>query len=439
MAGGPAHGPPAFREVNRRTPLQSRPVTAPLPDLILYGRPGCHLCEDAHAILDALLVRARGDAACPCPRSSSRNIEDDEAWHAATSSRSPWSPSGDRELELATSAAKIGRFLAEDARRRAGRRERRLHVPRRRGRGPHLVPLALRPAAGARVPRPADRGGGGRPGRPPRAGRPAGRRSATPSSSSPASGPCSRSSAITAAFAGGAIADYIKPLRIIGGAVLVVMGLSLAGILRIPVLERTWRPLDAGASASLATTTGGMSLAPGRGRRGWRPGREQAGRRAVRVRRLVRAGRRVRDRLDAVHRRDPRRDPDDGRHVRGQAPGRAAAGRLHGRPRPPVHPDRRVLRPVPRPRAVPRPARAHRLAGRRPAGRRDRARDDVRHAGAAAAGTSSSLRRCDGRPAPETSSGVAPEPARPPARDRPVLVAPAADGGRRDRASRRWG
>lgn len=66
---------------------------------------------------------------------------------------------------------------------------------------------------------------------------------------------------VTAAFLGGAIADYIRPLRTIGGLVLVVMGLSLAGILRIPLLERTWRPLDAGASASLATTTGGMSLA----------------------------------------------------------------------------------------------------------------------------------------------------------------------------------
>jgi cytochrome c-type biogenesis protein len=70
---------------------------------------------------------------------------------------------------------------------------------------------------------------------------------------------------ITAAFAGGAIADYIKPLRTIGGVVLVVMGLSLAGILKVPMLERTWRPLDAGASASLATTTGGMSLAPADG------------------------------------------------------------------------------------------------------------------------------------------------------------------------------
>ena len=39
------------------------------------------------------------------------------------------------------------------------------------------------------------------------------------------------------------------------------LGLSLAGILRIPALDRTWRPLDAGAAGSLATTTGSIALA----------------------------------------------------------------------------------------------------------------------------------------------------------------------------------
>ncbi len=70
---------------------------------------------------------------------------------------------------------------------------------------------------------------------------------------------------ITAAFAGGAIAAYMEPLRVIGGGILVIMGLSLAGIIKIGFLERTWRPLDAGASAGLATTTGGMALAPAGG------------------------------------------------------------------------------------------------------------------------------------------------------------------------------
>jgi cytochrome c-type biogenesis protein len=70
---------------------------------------------------------------------------------------------------------------------------------------------------------------------------------------------------ITATFAGGVLASYMDELRVIGGVILIVMGLSLAGILRIGVLERTWRPLDAGASAGLATTTGGMALAPAGG------------------------------------------------------------------------------------------------------------------------------------------------------------------------------
>lgn len=70
---------------------------------------------------------------------------------------------------------------------------------------------------------------------------------------------------VTATFAGGLLADFLPALRVIGGLVLVVMGLSLAGLLRVPLLERTWRPLDAGASAGLTTATGGMTLAPAGG------------------------------------------------------------------------------------------------------------------------------------------------------------------------------
>jgi cytochrome c-type biogenesis protein len=86
---------------------------------------------------------------------------------------------------------------------------------------------------------------------------------------------------ITATFVGGALADYMQPLRVIGGAVLVFMGLSMAGIIRVPFLERTWRPLDAGASASLTSMTGGMSLAPaGGGGVGGRVGSRLVGGRA---------------------------------------------------------------------------------------------------------------------------------------------------------------
>jgi cytochrome c-type biogenesis protein len=66
---------------------------------------------------------------------------------------------------------------------------------------------------------------------------------------------------VTATFAGGFLVDYLPLLRQVGGILLIVMGLSLAGILRIPVLERTWRPLDASAQASLAAATGTVALA----------------------------------------------------------------------------------------------------------------------------------------------------------------------------------
>ena len=85
---------------------------------------------------------------------------------------------------------------------------------------------------------------------------------------------------VSAAFAGGAIADFIRPLRILGGSVLVVMGLSLAGLIHIPVLERTWRPLDSGATASLTGMTGGMTLAAADGGSGSRLGTRLVGERA---------------------------------------------------------------------------------------------------------------------------------------------------------------
>jgi len=87
-------------------------VTAPLPDLLLYGRPGCHLCEDAHAMLDGLLAHRRSQG-LPTPVLVERNIETDDDWHRRFVFTIPVVAYGDRELELATSPAKLGRFLAE--------------------------------------------------------------------------------------------------------------------------------------------------------------------------------------------------------------------------------------------------------------------------------------------------------------------------------------
>jgi cytochrome c-type biogenesis protein len=64
---------------------------------------------------------------------------------------------------------------------------------------------------------------------------------------------------ITASYLASGLVDLLPALRTVGGAILIVLGLSLAGILRIPVLE----PLDAGAAGSLATTTGSIALSTG--------------------------------------------------------------------------------------------------------------------------------------------------------------------------------
>jgi cytochrome c-type biogenesis protein len=70
---------------------------------------------------------------------------------------------------------------------------------------------------------------------------------------------------ITATYAGGALGQWLPLLRKVGGAILIVMGLNLAGILTVGALQRTWRPLDAGAASSIAGATGGIALAtPGR-------------------------------------------------------------------------------------------------------------------------------------------------------------------------------
>jgi len=66
---------------------------------------------------------------------------------------------------------------------------------------------------------------------------------------------------VTATFASAGFSEYLPVLRQVGGVILIVLGLNLAGILRLPGLERTWRPLDAGAAGSLASATGTMSLA----------------------------------------------------------------------------------------------------------------------------------------------------------------------------------
>lgn len=84
----------------------------PLPALILYSRPGCHLCDEARALLQALLAE-RVAAGLPAPALEERDIESDPEWQRAFFATIPVVEIGGRHLELATSAAKLRRLLSE--------------------------------------------------------------------------------------------------------------------------------------------------------------------------------------------------------------------------------------------------------------------------------------------------------------------------------------
>jgi glutaredoxin len=87
-------------------------VTTPLPPLILYGRPGCHLCADARATLEGLLAQ-RAAKGLPAPPIEERDIERDDAWLRRYALTIPVVALGDRELQLATSPARLRRLLAD--------------------------------------------------------------------------------------------------------------------------------------------------------------------------------------------------------------------------------------------------------------------------------------------------------------------------------------
>jgi cytochrome c-type biogenesis protein len=65
---------------------------------------------------------------------------------------------------------------------------------------------------------------------------------------------------ITATYVAGPLVDVLPALRVAGGLILIILGLNLAGLIRIPALDRTWRPLQAGAAGSVAGATGTVAL-----------------------------------------------------------------------------------------------------------------------------------------------------------------------------------
>ena len=89
-----------------------RAVTTPLPDLVLYARPGCHLCAETRDAIELLLAdrKARG---LPIPTFVERDIEADPTLHRQLFERIPVVELGAGRLELATSVARLRRLLAD--------------------------------------------------------------------------------------------------------------------------------------------------------------------------------------------------------------------------------------------------------------------------------------------------------------------------------------
>ena len=85
---------------------------APLPDLVLYGRSGCHLCDESRDLVSTILDERRA-AGLPVPTVVERDIETRPEWERAFLTTIPVLEIGDRRLDLALSPTKIRRLLAD--------------------------------------------------------------------------------------------------------------------------------------------------------------------------------------------------------------------------------------------------------------------------------------------------------------------------------------
>jgi hypothetical protein len=84
----------------------------PLPDLTLYARPGCSLCDEARVAIE-LVVADRRERGLAVPNVVERNIEDDPDLHRRFLERIPVVEIGGRRVELLVSVGKVRRLLNE--------------------------------------------------------------------------------------------------------------------------------------------------------------------------------------------------------------------------------------------------------------------------------------------------------------------------------------
>ena len=87
------------------------PSVPPLPDLILYARPGCDLCDEAREAIE-LVMRDRTERGLPVATVVERNIEADPELHRRYLERIPVVELGDQRVELIVTVGKLRRLLA---------------------------------------------------------------------------------------------------------------------------------------------------------------------------------------------------------------------------------------------------------------------------------------------------------------------------------------
>jgi hypothetical protein len=87
-------------------------VTGPLPQQFLYTREGCHLCDEARALVQGLL-EDRAARALPIATVAERDIATNPEWERQFFATIPVLELSGRRLELAVSPAKVRTFLAD--------------------------------------------------------------------------------------------------------------------------------------------------------------------------------------------------------------------------------------------------------------------------------------------------------------------------------------
>ena len=86
------------------------PNVPPLPDLVLYARPGCSLCDEAREAI-RLVTDDRLERGLPVPEVIERNIEDDPELHRRYLERIPVVELGDQRVELIVTVGKLRRLI----------------------------------------------------------------------------------------------------------------------------------------------------------------------------------------------------------------------------------------------------------------------------------------------------------------------------------------